>query len=66
MFRVNVPFVAIYLSKGLVLTAALQPVFIALSIVGWVAWRRSMTDRAGLPAVGSSPAITNAAAEARP
>ena len=63
---VNVPFVAIYLYKGLALTAALQLVFIALSIVGWVAWRRSMTDRSGLGAVGSSPAIANAAAEARP
>ena len=42
---VNVPYVAIYLYKGLAMTAALQLVFIALSIMGWVAWRRSMVER---------------------
>ena len=45
IFGVNVPYIAIYLYKGLALTAALQLVFIALSIVGWVAWRRSMAER---------------------
>lgn len=42
IFGVNVPFIAIYLYKGLAMTAALQLVFIALSIAGWRAWRRSM------------------------
>ena len=47
IFGVNVPYIAIYLYKGLALTAALQLVFIALSIVGWIAWRRSMAERGG-------------------
>jgi nicotinamide mononucleotide transporter len=42
IFGVNLPYIAIYLSKGLAMTAALQLVFIALSVAGWVAWRRSM------------------------
>jgi nicotinamide mononucleotide transporter len=43
IFGVNVPYVAMYLSKDLALTAALQFVYIALSIAGWAAWRRSMS-----------------------
>ncbi len=43
IFGVNIPYIAIYLIKGLAMTAALQLVFIALSIAGWAAWRRSMT-----------------------
>jgi nicotinamide mononucleotide transporter len=43
---VNVPYVAIYLYKGLALTAGLQLVFIALSVAGWIAWRRSMAGAA--------------------
>jgi nicotinamide mononucleotide transporter len=54
IFGVNVPFIAIYLYKGLAMTAALQLVFIALSLAAWAAWRRSMADRmiatAGEPA----------------
>ena len=46
IFGVNLPYIAIYLSKGLGMTAALQLVFIALSIAGWAAWRRSMAARA--------------------
>jgi nicotinamide mononucleotide transporter len=43
---VNLPYIAIYLAKGLPLTAALQLVFIALSVAGWLAWYRSLqTDR---------------------
>jgi nicotinamide mononucleotide transporter len=42
IFGVNLPYIAIYLSKGLALTAGLQLVFIALSVAGWIAWRRSM------------------------
>ena len=58
IFGVNVPYVAIYLYKGLALTAALQLVFIALSVAGWIAWRRSMvTTRSGVrPAGDPAPA----------
>ena len=45
IFGVNLPYIAIYLYKGLALTAALQFVFIALSIAGWAAWRSSMAAR---------------------
>jgi nicotinamide mononucleotide transporter len=39
---VNIPFIAIYLYKGLGLTASLQLVFIVLSVMGWVEWRRRL------------------------
>jgi nicotinamide mononucleotide transporter len=42
IFGVNFPYIAIYLVKGLGMTAGLQLVFIGLSIAGWAAWRRSM------------------------
>ena len=45
IFGVNVPYIAIYLYKGLAMTAALQLVYIALSVAGWAAWRRSMAAR---------------------
>ena len=51
IFGVNLPYIAIYLYKGLALTAALQVVFIALSVAGWVAWRRSMRE-------GTTPATS--------
>ena len=41
IFGVNIPYLALYAYKGLYLTAALQLVFIALSVAGWRAWRRS-------------------------
>jgi nicotinamide mononucleotide transporter len=57
---VNVPYIAIYLYKGLAMTAALQVVFIALSIAGWRAWRGSMAadtttvaTPAGMPEAGA-------------
>jgi nicotinamide mononucleotide transporter len=65
IFGVNVPFVAIYLYKGLALTAALQLVFIALSVLGWAAWRRSMAERAGSTAHTSPPAIGTVVAESQ-
>ncbi len=46
IFGVNLPYLAIYLYKGLAMTAALQLVYIALSFAGWVAWRRSMAAQA--------------------
>ena len=36
--------VALYLYKDLPLLVALQPIYIALSIWGWVDWRRSMAQ----------------------
>ena len=45
IFGVNVPYIALYLYKGLAMTAALQLVYIALSVAGWAAWRRSMAAR---------------------
>lgn len=41
IFGVNLPFIAIYLYKGLAMTAGLQLVFIALSVAGWRTWRAS-------------------------
>ena len=46
IFGVNLPYIALYLYKGLAMTAALQLVYIALSIAGWAAWRRSMAAQA--------------------
>jgi len=42
IFGVNLPYIALYASKGLLLTAALQPLFIALSIRGWLNWHRAL------------------------
>ena len=42
---VNIPYLVLYVYKGLVLTAVLQPLFIALSIRGWWNWQRDL--RAG-------------------
>lgn len=44
IFGVNLPYVALYLYKGLVLTAALQPLFILLSVRGWLNWRRDLRE----------------------
>ncbi len=44
---VNVPYVALYLYKDLPLLAALQPLYIGLSVWGWFDWRRSMRAMAG-------------------
>jgi nicotinamide mononucleotide transporter len=52
IFGVNIPYVAIYLYKGLAMTAALQFVFIALSLAGWAAWRRSMAETPLSPETG--------------
>ncbi len=54
IFGVNLPYIAIYLYKGLALTAGLQLVFIALSVAGWIAWRRSMRTTAA-PAATRAP-----------
>jgi nicotinamide mononucleotide transporter len=46
IFGVNLPYLALFLYKGLVLTAALQPLFIAVSILGWISWRRDLRSTA--------------------
>jgi nicotinamide mononucleotide transporter len=46
IFGVNLPYIGLYLYKGLAMTAALQLLYIALSVAGWAAWRRSMAARA--------------------
>jgi nicotinamide mononucleotide transporter len=50
---VNVPYMALYLSKGLALTAALQLVYVALSAMGWRRWLRDL--RAGRSPVEPRP-----------
>ncbi len=52
---VNLPYFALYLYKGLVLTAALQPLFIALSIKGWIAWHRDLRVAQRQPMRGTEP-----------
>jgi len=47
IFGVNVPYIALYLYKGLALTAVLQLVFIALSAMGWRRWLRELHEGAG-------------------
>lgn len=47
---VNVPFAALYAMKGLWLLVALQPVYIALSVSGWMLWQKSMAARVGIQA----------------
>jgi nicotinamide mononucleotide transporter len=42
---VNVPYVGLYLFKGLALTATLQLVYIALSTAGWIRWQRMLAAR---------------------
>jgi nicotinamide mononucleotide transporter len=44
IFGSNLPYVALYLYKDLPLLVALQPIYIALSIWGWIDWRRSMAS----------------------
>ena len=53
---VNVPYIGLYLYKGLALTAALQLVFIALSLIGWRRWLAELRHRS--PATGGSHAGT--------
>jgi nicotinamide mononucleotide transporter len=44
IFGVNLPYIGLYLYKGLALTASLQLVYIALSARGWMAWRRALAE----------------------
>lgn len=41
---VDLPYTIIYLIKDLPLTASLQLVYIALSAIGWLRWRREMGE----------------------
>ena len=60
IFGVNVPYIALYLYKGLALTAALQLVFIAISAMGWRRWLREAHD-GRTEAVAPTPALERAA-----
>jgi nicotinamide mononucleotide transporter len=60
IFGVNVPYIALYLYKGLALTAALQLVFIALSAMGWRRWLREAHDGRAA-AAAPTPALERAA-----
>jgi len=60
IFGVNVPYIALYLYKGLALTAALQLVFIALSAMGWRRWLREARDGRA-EGVAPTPALERAA-----
>lgn len=44
IFFVNIPYVFIYIYKDLDLTSALQLVYIALSIMGWIKFRNEARD----------------------
>ncbi len=59
---VNLPYIGLYLSKGLALTASLQLVYIALSIGGWRTWRRIMAARGAAGRVGATLEATPPAA----
>jgi nicotinamide mononucleotide transporter len=41
---VDVAYIVMYSSQHLYLTAALQPLFIALCVAGWRRWRASLRD----------------------
>lgn len=64
IFGVNVPYIGLYLYKGLGMTAALQILYIALSVAGWVAWRRALSaERA---ADRAAARVADMAADANP
>ena len=44
---VDVFYVGMFVFKGLYLTAGLYAVFLYLAAVGFISWRRSMTEPAG-------------------
>lgn len=47
---VNVVYIGLYAFKGLYLTSAQQLVFIALSVLGYLAWRKELMGAAPVPA----------------
>jgi nicotinamide mononucleotide transporter len=51
---VNVLYIGVYAVKGLYLTSAQQLVFIALSVVGFLAWRKELLGRAPAPSAPPS------------
>lgn len=60
IFGANLPFLALYLAKDLTLIAALQVVFIALSVRGWRDWRRAVGADGASPTPIPCPATTGA------
>jgi nicotinamide mononucleotide transporter len=60
---VNVPYIGLYLGKGLALTAILQLVFIALSVVGWSRWWRELrASDVAVPAANAPVPVVGEAA----
>jgi len=55
---VDFAYIWMYTTEGLYLTAALQPLFIAMCIVGLIGWRRKLSDEdpPKLPVLGESSA----------
>lgn len=41
---VNIPYIALYAYKDLPLLSGLQLLYIALSVAGWVSWRKAMAE----------------------
>jgi nicotinamide mononucleotide transporter len=51
-FGVDLIYVPLYLSRSLVLSAILYAAFVAMCVIGWRDWRRSMADdEQGLPVI---------------
>jgi nicotinamide mononucleotide transporter len=64
---VNLPYMGLYLYKGLVLTALLQPVYIALSLAGWRHFRQELAAQiATMRAPGASASTVAALAAEDP
>lgn len=56
---VDVVYIGMFIFKGLYLTAGLYAVFLILSAMGWIRWRRSLRERAApTPAPEPTPAAT--------
>jgi nicotinamide mononucleotide transporter len=47
---VNVLYIGLYATKGLYLTSAQQLVFITLSVMGYLGWRKELNGQAAVPA----------------
>jgi nicotinamide mononucleotide transporter len=64
IFGVNLPYIALYLYKGLAMTAGLQLIYIALSVAAWVAWHRSLAARTAARTAASASVEGSIAPEA--
>jgi nicotinamide mononucleotide transporter len=60
---VDVAYVVLYSRQHLYLTAALQPLFIAMCVAGLRQWRRAMRERVAVPVVPGEAAVPAVAGE---